>query len=155
MKYCFALLFCLLIGQSAFAQTETSAPVREATNMPKDPVLGPKEFELKRFSAQLLRMKNACTAHDMNKVNGFYSAILMTIRNGMDERRNHPVALPTAAQDLENMQQIFASFETFVGFDKAGAEEVEAKFKLLADFQQILQNQYDGLKALSAGPAKN
>ncbi len=155
MKHFFALLFCVMTGQAAFAQTDAPAPVREANNIHKDPVLGPKEFELKRFSAQLLRMKNAYTTHDINKVNGFYSAILMTMRNAMEERRNHPVALTTAAQDLEKMQQIFSVFENFVGFDKSTPEEAELKFKLLADFQQILQSQYDGLKALPAGPAKN
>ena len=154
MKHLFALLFFVLIGQAVMAQTDAPAPERVATNLPKDPVLGPKEAELKRFSAQLLRMQNAYTAKDVNKVNAFYSAILMSMRNAMEDRRNKPVALPTAAKDLEKMQQVFANFENFVGFDKATPEEATAKFKLLADFQQVLQNQFDGLKEAIA-PAKN
>lgn len=151
MKYFFALLFSVLIGQAAFAQSEAPAPVREATNAPKDPVLGPKEFELKRFSAQLLRMQNAYTAKEAGKVGAFHSAILMTMRNAMEERRTKPVAVPAAAQDLEKMQQIFSAFETFVGFDKATPEEAAAKFKLLENFQALLQNQYDTLKAQATG----
>ena len=153
MKHFFALLFFVLIGQAAFAQTD--APVREATNKPQDPVLGPKEFELARFSAQRLRLQKAYTANEAGIVSAFHSAILMAMRKAMDERRSKPVALPTAAQDLEKMQQIFAPFETFVGFDKATPEEAAAKFVLLENFQQLLQNQYDALKAQAAGQAKN
>lgn len=151
MKYFFALLFSFLMGQAVVAQGEAPAPVREATNTPKDPILGPKEFELKRFSAQLLRMQNAYTAKDAGKVGAFHSAILMAMRNAMDERRTRPVAVPTAARDLEKMQQIFSAFETFIGFDKATPEEATAKFKLLENFQALLQSQYDTLKAQAAG----
>ena len=155
MKPYFALLFFVLLGQSAFAQTAVPVPVREASAASKDPVLGPKEFEWKRFSAQLLRLQNAYTDQDAGKVAAFHSAILMAMRTAMEERTVRPVALPTAARDLEKMQQIFAVFAEFAGFDQATPEDADAKFALLGNFQQLLQNQYEALKVQTMEQDKN
>lgn len=146
MKHFFALLLFVLTGQTIFAQTDALTTERMATNRPKDPVLGPKEAELNHFATQLQRLQTAYANHETGQVTVHHSTLLTAMRTAMDTRRSEPLAIPSAAQDLEKMQQIFAVFENFVGFDVTTPQDAAVKFNLLADFQQVLQNQYDTLK---------
>jgi len=142
MKHLFALLLLAFAGQITFAQ----APVREATNVHQDPVLGPKKFELERFSTQVSRLRNACTAHDANETAVYESAVMTAMRQAVEERTTKPLALPSAARDLEKMQEIFTAFTVYTSFDAATPTVVMAKFALLDEFQGVLQHQYDALK---------
>ncbi len=155
MKYCFALLCLFLVGQAAFAQSAAPAPVREATNKPQDPVLGPKESELKYFSTRLLRLRQAFEANDAHSVSAYHSTVLTAMREAIDVRSRQPATLPDAATDLEKMQRIFAAFEAFIGFDVATPDESAAKLVMLEKFQQVMQNQYDALKIQVTAQRKN
>src|SRR5262245_38358037 len=108
MKYLFALLLLAFCSSLAFAQT--TVPVREATNVYKDPVAGPRKFELERFSTQLSRLREACTARNAAETASFESAILTAMRQAVEERHAKPLPLATADRDLQKMQQLFADF---------------------------------------------
>ena len=155
MKYLFVLLCCFFVGQAAFAQSQAPAPVREATNKPQDPVLGPKEYELKYFSTRLDRLQQAYDQKNAGLVSAYHSAILTSMRKAIEVRTLQPGTLPDAAGDLEKMQRIFAAFEAFIGFDVATPDEGAAKLVLLEKFQQVLQNQYDALKVQVTEMRKN
>ena len=146
MKHVLPLLFFAFVSQLAFAQATAAVPVRETTDIQKDPVLGPRKFELERFSMHLSRLRNACTARDANETAVYESSVLTAMRKSMEERMMKPLALPHAARDLEKMQQIFTDFTNYTSFDAATPAVVTAKFALLDEFQQLLQGQYDALK---------
>ncbi len=146
MKRLFVLLSLAFAGQLAFAQTTAFAPVREATNVHKDPVLGPRKFEVERFSTQLARLRTAYAAQNANETSTYESAVMTAMRQAMEERMIKPLPLPTAAQDLRRMEQIFTSFTNYTSFDVATPTVVTAKFALLDEFQQLLQKQYTDLK---------
>ncbi len=142
MKYCFALLLLAFAGQAAFAQT-TASTSRET---PMDPVLGPRKMEVERFSTQLSRLRTACTARNASETAVYESALLTAMRQAMEERTMKPLPLPSAARDLARMQEIFTSYIKYTSFDAATPAVADAKFTLLDNFQQLLQNQYDALK---------
>ena len=142
MKHLFALLLLAFVGQIALAQ----APVREATNVHQDPVLGPKKFELERFSTQVSRLRLACNVRDANETAVYESAVMTAMRQAVEERTTRPLSLPTAGRDLEKMQEIFMAFTGYTSFDAATPTVATAKFALLDEFQQVLQKQYDALK---------
>lgn len=109
-------------------------------------VLGLRKFELERFSTQMSRLRLACTARNANETAVYESAVLTAMRQAMEERMIKPLALPTAARDLEKVQQIFTDFTNHTSFDAAVPAVVTAKFALLDEFQGLLQGQYDALK---------